>query len=130
MNVLFIITEVTNRNVDESLSTTAISYKKDFSEQMLPESNETSNAVTIPEKQLEENTCFNDEQQDDDKVTTVLIKTEKEESTPELDSTNDDDISRKRKRKARPKKVTSLVGFPVTPKTLRKERRREILLVG
>ena len=92
---------------------------RDVPEKLLPELNEISNdAARIPEKQQEENTDHNDEHRD----TAVKVKTEKEESTTELDTTNEDDMSRKRKRKARPKKVMSLAGFPLTPKNWENER--------
>ena len=81
---------------------------------------QTSNeAATIPEKQLEENADLNDEQHEHRGIT-VNVKTEKEESTTELDTTNEEDMSRKRKRKARPKKVMPLVGFTLTPTKLGK----------
>ena len=111
---------MTNRNVDENLSSSAIRSNKDVPEKLLPELTQTSNeAATIPEKQLEENADFNDEQHEHQGIT-VNVKTEKEESTPELDTTNEEDMSRKRKRKARPKKVMPLVGFTLAPTKLGK----------
>ena len=111
---------MTNGNVDENLPSSAIGSNKDVPEKLLPELTQTSNeAATIPEKQLEENADVNDEQHEHRGIT-VNVKAEKEESTPELDTTNEEDMSRKRKRKARPKKVMSFVGFTLAPTKLGK----------
>ena len=106
--------------MDENLSSSVIGGNKDVPEKLLPELTQTSNrAATIPEKQLEENADLNGEQHVHRGIT-VNVKTEKEESTTELDTTNEEDMSRKRKRKARPKKVMALVGFTLTPTKLGK----------